>query len=123
MRVVIVENTDKNMTVLKKCIHSLLPNALVKGFTDGNEAEKWCDEHNDDIDLYFGNWWGTTEEFDTPEGSAVWKYVDWQKKPIVICTGDEEQFKKWSIENGADGFIHRPVTLENLRDTLEELDI
>ena len=42
---------------------------------------------------------------------------------IVICTGDEEQFDKWSIENGADAFIHRPVTIEKLRDTLEEFDI
>lgn len=122
MRVVIVENTDENLKALRDCIHALLPNALVKGFTNGNDAEIWCNNHSAEIDLYFGNWWGTLEEYDTPEGSAVWKYINWEKKPLVICVGDEVQFSRWSIADGADAFIMRPITIENLRDLLEKFD-
>ncbi|MCQ2515130.1 MAG: hypothetical protein MJ089_08625 [Ruminococcus sp.] len=122
MRIVIVENTEDNLQALKNTVHTLLPNALVKGFTKGDEAEEWCNSHSSEVEIYFGNWWGTDEEFDTPEGSTVWKYVDWQKKPLVICTGDEAQFEKWSIRDGADSYISRPVTTEKLRDTLESLN-
>lgn len=123
MRVVVVENTAENLEELKNSVHNLLANALVKGFTNGEEAEEWCEKHSGEVDIYFGNWWGTMEEYDSSEGSAVWKYVQWKRKPVVICTGDEEQFESWSIREGADAFIKRPVTTEKLRDVLEELDV
>lgn len=123
MRVVVVENTDKNLIQLTDSIHALLPNALVKGFTNGELAEKWCDEHSADVDIFFGNWFGTKEDYETPEGSNVWKYVKWQKKPLVICTGDEEIFSSWTQREGGDSYINRPVTVQKLRDVLEKFDV
>lgn len=33
-----------------------------------------------------------------------------------------KKFSRWSIADGADAFIMRPITIENLRDLLEKFD-
>ncbi|MGN0398557.1 MAG: hypothetical protein ACI4EO_00375 [Blautia sp.] len=123
MRVVIMENTLENLRILTECIHALLPNALVKGFTDGDKATAWCNQHSSEVELFFGNWWGIFEEYQSPEGSAVLHNVIWKQKPKAILIGDEERFRKWSLKNGADGFLLRPATVPKLRDLLEIIDI
>ena len=123
MRVVIMENTLENLRLLTECIHELLPNALVKGFTDGNEATEWCGSHSSEIELFFGNWLGTLEDYHSPEGSAILSNVQWKHKPKSVLIGNEERFKGWSIKNGADGYMLRPVTVDKLRNILEEIDV
>lgn len=61
MRVAVMENNRWNLMVLTSAIHKLLPQALVKGFTDGNAALAWCSEHSSEVDLFFGNWWSAEE--------------------------------------------------------------
>ncbi|MCQ2509778.1 MAG: hypothetical protein MJ116_04880 [Lachnospiraceae bacterium] len=123
MRVVIMENTTWNLHELTTSIHQLLPKAPVKGFTDGNAALAWCLDHTSDVDLFLGNWWEEDEETCGPEGANIATLVPWRKRPQVILYADKEVFRKWSIQDGANAFLLRPVTLPKLRETLEQMDI
>lgn len=123
MRVAVMENNRWNLMVLTSAIHKLLPQALVKGFTDGNAALAWCSEHSSEVDLFFGNWWSAEETACGPEGANIISLVAWKKRPqVVLCAGDE-MFRRWSYQEGADGFLLRPVTVPQLRQTLEGLEI
>ena len=123
MRVVVMENTEENLLCVKNCLHQLLPNGIVKGFTDGNQAKNWCEEHSDEVELFIGNWWGAEEMTNGPEGANIAAIVKWQRKPKVILCGDEEMFRAWSEKSGAVDYLLRPITIEKLRDTLEAMDI
>lgn len=123
VRVAIMENTTDNLQRLTEYIHDLLPNALVKGFTDGNAAKDWCAAHSGDVDLFIGNWWGETDEPHGPEGVSVMNWVPWKRRPNVVYIGDRESFREWSEKYGADGYILRPATVVKLRDILERMDM
>ena len=119
MRVVIVENNVPNLNRLTDIIKILEPNAKVKGFVNGNEAIEWCNENAFCIDLFIGNWWGVDEEYNSPEGANVYNLVKWFKKPKKILVADEEMFEQWAYNDGAIGFIQRPVTTDKLKRILE----
>ena len=123
MRVVVMENTEQNLQNIKNCLHQLLPNGIVKGFTDGNLAKCWCEGHNDEVDLFIGNWWGSEESTKGPEGANVVSLVKWGRSPKVVLCGEDEVFRKWSKNSGAGAYILRPITVEKLRDALEKIDI
>ncbi len=123
MRVAVMENTEQNLRSIKSCLHLLLPSGIVKGFTDGNAAKSWCETHSGEVDLFIGNWWGSEEKTNGPEGANIISIVKWKRQPKVILCGDEEMFRVWSKKCGADGFLLRPITVENLRDVLEEVDV
>lgn len=122
MRVAVMENTEQNLQNIKACLHLLLSNGIVKGFTDGNAAKCWCEAHSNEVDLFIGNWWGEDEEAKGPEGANVASLVKWQRMPKIILCADDEIFRSWSEREKADGFILRPITVEKLRNVLEEVD-
>ena len=122
MRVAVMENTEQNLQSLKNCLHLLMPCSIVKGFTDGNEAKNWCDAHSDEVDLFIGNWWGSAENANGPEGANIASLVKWRRMPKIILCGDEEMFRAWSKNSSVDSFFLRPVTVEKLRDILERMD-
>ena len=119
MRVVIVENNVPNLNRLTDIIKALEPNAKVKGFVNGNEAIEWCNENAFCIDLFIGNWWGVDEEYNSPEGANVYNLVKWFKKPKKILVADDQMFEQWAYNDGAIGFIQRPVTTDKLKRILE----
>lgn len=121
MRVVIVENSTQNLKALTDIIKSIQPNAIIKGFTDGNEATNWCNENSFCVDLFIGNWWGTNEEFSTPEGANVFNLVKWYKKPKKILVADEIMFERLSYNDDAIGFVQRPATKEKIEKILKNL--
>lgn len=43
MRAAVMENTEQNLHSMKNCLHLLLPNGIVKGFADGNDAKSRCE--------------------------------------------------------------------------------
>ena len=119
MRVVIVENNVQNLNRLTDIIKTLEPNAKIKGFVNGNEAIEWCNENAFCVDLFIGNWWGVDEEYNSPEGANVFNLVKWFKKPKKILLADDQMFEKWAYNDGAIGFIKRPVTTDKLKRILE----
>lgn len=123
MRVAVMENTEQNLQSIKDSLHLLMPYSLVKGFIDGNAAKDWCEEHSGEIDLFIGNWWGSEEIANGPEGANIASIVKWKKRPKVILCGDEEMFHSWSKKAGADSFLLRPITVGKLRDILETLGV
>ncbi|MCQ2508002.1 MAG: hypothetical protein MJ097_04335 [Dorea sp.] len=123
MRVAIMENNHSNLMSLISLIHKLLPEAMVTGFTNGNDALHWCEDHASDIDLFLGNWWGSDELVCGPEGANIARLVIWEKQPKIILYAGEEMFRKWSMREGANAFLLRPITTTTLREALETLDI
>lgn len=71
------------------------------------------------IDLFIGNWWGVDEEYDSPEGANVCHLVKWFRKPKKILVADDQMFEQWAYNDGAIGFIQRPVTTDKLKRILE----
>ncbi len=122
MRVAIMENTQANLMVLISCIHKLIPEAVVTGFTNGNDALLWCQDHSSEIDLFLGNWWGIEEQICGPEGANIASAVCWEKKPGIILCAEEEIFRKWSFQAGANAFLLRPVTMTKLQKALKSLE-
>lgn len=121
LRVVILENTASNLQRLTDIIKEVAPDAIIKGFTEGNAALAWCNENAFCVDVFIGNWWGTSEESKSPEGANVYHMVNWCRKPRRFLIADEPMFERWSYRDGADGFIQRPATKETLQKLFEKI--
>lgn len=118
MRIVIIENNDENLMELIDVVKEIEPKSIIKGFTDGNEAIKWCNDNSFCIDLFIGNWWGINDKNDSPEGANVFDIVKWYKRPKKILVGENSMFEKWTSGEGEAGYISRPVTIEKMNKLL-----
>lgn len=117
---VIVENNIENLEHLTNIVKVIYPRARIKGFVDGDEAISWCNQNAFSIDWYIGNWCGTNEECNSPEGANVFHLVNWYKEPKKILIAEEPMFEKWSYEDGAAGFILRPATMEKVKEIFDK---